>query len=37
MYLLDPIVLFLTLAAGIVLFRIVLILQEIEDCDNDIE
>jgi hypothetical protein len=35
MYLLDHIVLFLTLAAGIVLFLIVQALQEIEDCDDD--
>jgi hypothetical protein len=36
-FLLDPIVLLLILAAGIVLFQIAQILVEIEDCDDDIE
>ena len=37
MYLLDPMVLLLTLAAGIARFQIVQVLPRIEDCDGDIK
>jgi hypothetical protein len=37
MYLLDPIVLLLTLAAGCVIFKIVQILNELQDNDDKFE